>query len=581
MTSATPVTFIILAKLEKWIGNAVILILALQVFVLAHHTFQWRYGDDVGMLYYFSYLINEHGYLPYIDLQETSFPGTFLAYSLITTLAGYSTLAFNIAHMLIMGLFLFGGWTLLKRINSRMAIASIFLFGSTYFFMNKAMYMQRDFFVLILVVYAVIIMSNPWKLITRSALSGLLLALASSIKPHAAIAAPWIIIMGSAMHGAVFSRRTLLTAIAASLCTFLLFWLCLIIGMVSAGMWHEFIRMTTEYLPLYQRMNGIHISQTTSARLSHLFEPALSTIMGSIFLYCVVNWHKNGEIKNHIMTIQALAIFSLSVLLLEYFQPSADYVHYIEKLIPILGILCIIFFRKNTTNQIILLCLIFILKPLFSLYVAIAGKNWDYHLIPMIFFYNALLCLVFIPYQATSWRTFSLRFFYVVLSALIIQSTVSPVYAVNVACLTNNPVCDTPEKQQDAQEDQLESFFRTQLAEVDRVQTIGASPPGPLIPAMLRAGIQPSTPYIEGFCFYHDADSTYVQDKRRDMMHRMQSNPPRFAIMPGVFFRPGGDAASPFNELTDFVQQHYEVVGKERYPELGNNLPMTIYELKK
>lgn len=581
MASPTGTAFTILAKFEKWVGTAVILILAFQVFVLAQHTFQWRYGDDVGMLYYFSYLINEHGYLPYIDLQETSFPGTFLAYSLITKLAGYSTRAFNIAHMLIMGLFLFGGWTLLKRINSRMAVASIFLFGSTYFFMNKAMYMQRDFFVLILVVYAVIIMSNPWKLTTRSALSGLLLALASSIKPHVVIAAPWIIIMGSAMHGTGFNRRTILTAVTASLLTFTLFWLCLIISMVSTGMWHEFIRMATEYLPLYQRMNGIHISQTTNARLSNLFEPTLSTIMSSIFLYCVIKWHKNGELKNYNLLIQAVIVFLTSCIILEYFQPPISYLYYAERFLPILGILCICFFRKNTSNQIILLGLIFILKPVFALYVAIAGKNWDYHLLPMIFFYNALLCIVFIPYQATSWRTFSLRIFYVTLSALFIQSTVSPVYAVNVACLTNNIVCDTPEKQQDTQEDQLERFFRNQLSGVDRVQTIGASPPGPLIPAMLRAGIQPSTPYIEGFCFYHDADSAYVQDKRQDMMHRMQKNPPRFAIMPGVFFRPGGDAASPFNELTDFIHQHYEVVGKERYPELDNNLPMTIYELKK
>ncbi len=101
------------------------------------------------------------------------------------------------------------------------------------------------------------------------------------------------------------------------------------------------------------------------------------------------------------------------------------------------------------------------------------------------------------------------------------------------------------------------------------------------MPAMLRANIQPATAFIESFCLYHDADAPYVQQKRQEKLQQMQRSPPRFALRPDVFFVPGGTAASPFDELENFISQHYERVDKNRYPELGDGLPVIVYELQK
>jgi hypothetical protein len=570
-----PKAFSALVALEKWAGNLVILVLSLQIIVLAQHTFLWRYGEDNGFLYYYSWLINEHHYLPYRDLHETSFPGTFLIYGLITKLTGYSVTAYNITHMILFGFLCWASYTLLKRIDRKMAITATCLFGSYYFFMDRSMHMQREFLILILLVCALAVLTSQWQLKNRALISGVLFGFASLIKPHAAIAAPVAILLLSNPNGKLFSRETIQAA-ALSLLGFSCTWILTTLYLVKLGIWPNFYRMITEYLPLYQRMNGLHIEISTDARLIGCLDSiAILLFCGALSFYLIAQKHR---------ALTILAVFSI---ITAYFyieqtiDPSKNYFFLLN--LPITAIATIFFCiqPKRTRAEIRLATLLMLSWPLYSLYVDIGGKNWDYHHIPENFFFCVLLSMVFVSYKATNWRSFSFRIFYLLLSTVFIYGRLSPSYAADMTCLTGNPICDTPEQQAYAYEDALEHFLRKNVKENERVEPLATSTLGPLFPALLRAGIQPSTPYLEGFPLYHDADSPYVQQIRQDMLAHLEQHPPRFMIKPVNFFAPGGAQASRFPELENYVAAHYERVNSARYPELDDKIPVIIYERKK
>ncbi len=450
----TPAPFRALPHIETGAAWLFIGVLVFQIVILARHAFELRYGDDAAMLYYMAFLINEHDYLPYRDIHETSFPGTFLLYGLITKITGYSVLAFNVTHMLVLGLFGAASVLLLKKINLRMAIAATCAFGSSYFFMNKAMFMQRDFFVLILTLYAMLAMTSEWRLATRSIITGLLLALASSIKPHVILAAPIVVLSGATLHHAGFSLRTMFQAAWIALASFFAFWAVLIAVMVITGCWDAFYDMATEYLPLYQRMNGIHVTQSLDVRLKNLVNPCITLIACGLLSMAV--WRQ--KITPLIAAIAA-TFLTLGYITEKRANPQQDFLFLLEWIPVVYGIVLVCFMAHCTEKKRKLIIALLLLRPIFLLYVAIAGKNWDYHQMPALYFYACLLCLAFIPFYIETWKTFGFRLLYLAIMVFALRGYVGPDYALVDACMTKDPGCGQPEKLQDAQEDRLETFF--------------------------------------------------------------------------------------------------------------------------
>lgn len=574
--SARPKAFAALSQIETWFCYATIAILSLQILVLAQHTFLWRYGEDVGFFYYFSWLANEHDYLPYRDLHDTSFPNTFLIYSLITKVAGYSVRAYHITHMILFSILCFVSYTLLKRVNARMAIAATCMFGCNYFSMDRSMHMQREFLILILLISALAVMTSHWSLHKRSFLTGLLFAFLSLIKPNAAIAAPLVIILFANNSENKFNVRHAWNAIWISMLAFMLAWIIAITYMIKTGIWVNFSNMVTQYLPLYQGMNGNHIRLSTSARLLNCLDSAATAAMfGMLSTLLLTREH----LLKKILISFFIAITYLVIGLI--YNPGGSYFFIITLLPGIAGLIfyCQVQNASNTKKRLVVLILM--LWPTYNLYVDIAGKHWEYHRIPEIYFSCAILALVFIPFKAKTWLTFFFRVFYLLLSAAFINMYIWPTYAIEAACLAGNPICDTEEQQAYSYEDSLEIFLRKNVKENERVEPLATSTLGPLFPALLRAGIQPSTPYLEGFPLYHDADSAYVQNIRNDMLAHLAKNPPRFMIRPTNFYAPGGASASRFVELENYVNDHYERVTSRQYPELDDKIPVTIYEIKK
>lgn len=384
---------------------------------------------------------------------------------------------------------------------------------------------------MVLVAFALAVMTSHLKLHWRAALTGVLFGIASTIKPQAALAAPLVVLFGALIE-TPNKKNHFFMAIAASLCGFFLVWIAFIGYMNANGNWHFFYSMVSEYMPLYQKMNGMHITQSNEQRWGN-----------------AISWLGSGLLSGIIPASIGLAFTLLNT--------SLDRM---QKLF------------------VILLCLLWVT---YLIYVAMAGKFWDYHQIPANYFYCTLLCLFFIPFVAKSWASFTCRILYLCVTALFIQVTVSPQDTLATACLTGDPTCGAEEKVNYAIEDRLEYFLRTEVKPNERVEPLATSTIGPLFPAMLRAGIQPVSPYLEGFPLHHDANSPYIQKIRADMIAGLRNEPPRFFIKPVNFFAPRGSTASAFTELDQFIKEHYETVDKNRYPELGDNFPLTIYEKKK
>lgn len=503
-----------LTKLERGLVAGVAALCATLIIGMAVRSFSWRISDDVGFFHYVSWLVNLHGFVPYIDLHETSFPGSFVLYGLLARLGGYTNVGFNSVNLASLVLCMLLLAQILRHLHARAALVGALLFGSGYLALPHALYLQRDYLVVPLILGAVAVMTSAPR-VWRYFIAGALFAVAASIKPHAAIGAPFVVLW--LVNGTNPARatpgqygRAILTSVAGfvSVCCAFALWL------MSTHSLDAFLRMATDYLPLYQRMNGIHLALSSGQRLQN-----------------AVDWVSGTALLHAPPMIAALA--------------------------------CLWWNAAINPAQKRLAALLFNLWFVYLVYVGIAGKFWDYHTIPAHAFYAALLGVICVPWITTTLWQHSLRVISVVCLLFWLWATFSwDIAFQQAACGLGVPRddCAIEEADQYLAEDQLAAFLEHKLRPGERVEPMATSTVGPLFPALLRARVLPATPYLEGFPLYHDADTRYVQAIRADMLARLKATPPRFIIQPVNFFAPGGDAADRFVALDNYMTQHYRAV---------------------
>lgn len=512
-----------------WGLSGVCALLAMALAIRSTHT---HLTDDVGFLHYLAWLVNVRGFVPYIDIHETSFPGSFALYGVLAWLGQYSSAGFhavNIASALLCTALLAN---ILRHFHWCVAAVGSTLFAFWYFAQPNALFLQRDYLVIPFILGAITVMlATPatW----RSVVAGILFACASSIKPHAAIGAPLVILFlanGTATPPA--NLRQSLRAIAASTTGFIALWCAIAAWLLWCGNWQPFLRMATEYLPLYQRMNGIHLALTPAQHWQNAIAWVGGTTMtlGPPILLCLL-----GFWRNHTITAlqQRLAVLLASLWLA------------------------------------------------YLVYVGIGGKFWDYHTMPANLFYCALFGI-----QCMPWNTQHVG--RLCLHAIALATTVFWLWAVypwadsteQARCVINNvgEPCAIAAQDQYQAEDQLARYLQTHLQPGERVEPQATSTVGTVFTALLRAQVLPVTPYLESFPLYHDADTAYVQGLREDMLTRLQAHPPRYVIRPANFFAPGGAVASPFTALEQFLSAHYTVVQDAQLP---SQAYFTVLEYRK
>jgi hypothetical protein len=488
----------------------------------------WSMAHDTPLLHYAAFLIDKHGFVPYRDIFETSFPGTFLFHLSIGKLFGYGDRAFrtvDIGYLLV----LFGiTWGFMRHFGRRVAWAGILVFGLTYLGYGPKMSLQRDFIGILPIAGAILVAISgivPARPAVKSFLVGLLFGLAVSVKPHLGVGLPFVVgYLVLDASGGVQRRK------GATVVTSIRLGLLAVAGLLAAvavpfiWLWAQgglpyFWDMFSNYMPLYLQLTG-------NAQI-------LSTV--DHWIYLVQSYQLLGQ---------------MSYLLI----PAS------------LGLYLVLFEGGLPRKRVLLAGLLGCLAFVYSVYPAISGQFWSYHWMP--FDYFAILCsslaLIVLPAGSVSSvkRVFPIL---VVVFFLFLSARPAPDFFLQVRGLPPAP----PEN---GRVDAIANFLKSHLNPGDKVQPLASA--GGIVQGMLRSEAVIATPYMEDYTFYHHVSDPYIQLLRQDFIGRMQEQKPRFIIE--LLKKPdlsGPDTSTEFPELRSFIQDNYVVLQETR--------GYTIFELKR
>lgn len=499
--------------------RALIILLACLFVAEALLALQWRLLQDSPLLHYIAWLVNEHGYVVYRDVFETSMPGTFLLHMLIGRLVGYGDLAFRIVDLFWLLALMSVSWLLIRRINPVVAWAATLGFAITYIAYGQGMAMQRDYIGLLPIVTALLVASGSrYRSGVRAALAGGLFALAASLKPQLGLGLPFVIVYMMICEkpewrtdpGAGFKLLLIIGLQAAA--GFLVILSIPLLWLWVTGAWEEFWEMSTRYLPLHVQMTGAIETVTPDQKLDY-------------------------TIKKYFQGIR-------------YYAPPA-----------LAGVFAALRYGGLDQYQRRLVYLIAWLVFAYSIYTVFGGKYWAYHWIP--FRYMAMVCaaLMLVPLVQLNRRrliesTLTLIFattlmVWVTLWGYTKQTLRFPTsFARQVSGLP-------PGGPREAMIDEIADFLvAAELGPNERVQPLdwveGA------VHAMLIAKALPATPYLYDYYFYHFVSDTYIQEIRKKYIAELRENPPRYMIDITVKVRPTGlDTTDRFPELEAIIAAGY------------------------
>ena len=217
----------------------------------------WRQYLDTPLLNYVGFLINEQGLVPYSEIFETSMPGTFLFHSLLGKIAGYSDLAVRITDIFLLLICMTLIYFIIKPVNKIQAAIASLLCGLAYLAHGPRIALQRDFLGLIPVFAAIQTLqaSIRQKISLKSAffITGLLLGISASFKPHLAIVWPVLLFFTPQESGFFKSIKGIKTALL-SLAGFVLTFSIPVIWVWYKGGLNSFLEIFFNYLPLHTQL---------------------------------------------------------------------------------------------------------------------------------------------------------------------------------------------------------------------------------------------------------------------------------------------------------------------------------------
>ena len=501
---------------------------------------------DVSFLYYLAWLVDKHNIAPYLQLYDTSFPGTFIFHILIAQLFGYSDTGYHWTDIAFLSLLLLATWLLLAPLHTRVAAAAVVAVGLYYFVgTNDSMRFQRDYIALLPVVMSLVLVQRwsvqRWKVQRGWGQRwlcflgiGFLFSLSASIKPHFAVGLPAVIAYALCLHSDPENRslgyRSLL-AMLWTLAGFVLWMLLCALWLLQQGALSAFFSMTTQYLPVYMNMDS---GQTATADGNYHW-PFLLTIM--------------ADAKWRWLTAAVAAAWALVM--------------------------------NRSRRQDLALCLTLLtLCTLYVLYVFIGGKNWDYHWMPFIYFQIVCSSLLLNPIKETqrSWKGriamcclvalffYSIKFFY--------KINISPTSTHQRLVRVQNEFPAFPYEESATVE--LVTYLKTRTQPGDKIAFRKDGSYGPVFPALLQLQLLPATHFPLQTMLYRATDTPYIFSLRQQLLEQTASLP-TFAIDDGQF-PPEGKGSFPAYD--SFINEHYEW----RYDNISTHqIPyyFAVYERKK
>lgn len=469
---------------------------------------------DVSFLYYLAWLIDEHNIKPYLQLYDTSFPGTFIFHVTTGKLFGYGDRAYHYADIFFISLLLAMTWLLLKPLHTRVAAAAVVSFGLYYFVSaNTSMHFQRDYIAIIPIV-ASLLFAQRWRgyeWFCYFAI-GFLFSLSASIKPHFAIGLPVVMcyaLLTRLPAGKISTVCRWLQMGAYVLAGFVLWMLICAIWLVFHGSLAAFFAMTTHYLPIYMNMDG------TQAVIATDSDP-----WG--FLSAILNEAKLRWAVAGVATISALIMLS---------------------------------FQRHMA---VLVLTLFSLCAVYILYVFLGGKGWDYHWMPFVYFQIVCSCLLLTPLKTSS-RKWAGRVATVLLTCVCAYSLqyfyrifIYPADAYQKLGHVKNEFRRFPYDEAATQE--LVTYLKTRTQPGDKIGFRKDGSYGPVFPALLQLGLVPATSFPLQTMLYRATDKPYIQSLRQQLLQE-SAEPARFLLDDGQFSPEGKDS---FPEYEKFIRKNYE-----------------------
>lgn len=484
----------------------IVLMLGRHVIGMALESAQENNYGDSAFLYYLSWLIDKHDAVPFRDILETNYPGTYGAYGLITKIWGYTDHGYRAANFCLFATLLAMSFLLLRKISITAAIIGL-LYFTEYYLDNPTLALQREYLAMFPIVGSLLLADSKNLSGTLTYfLIGLCFAAAAAIKPPLCIGLPfvlWYATKNRTQQTKCFYQFLRGTGTAGA--GFLTGVFICLLWLFANGALHDFITITTQYLPLYLQLN----LQTSSEESTLLHMPS------------------TGELFNIL------------------WQPAYES-------IPILLSLAFIALSRNQ-QKIRLALLLAWLVIAYRLYVFLSIKNFDYHYLPAKYFMfiASTMVMTLLPIQvAWTFRLAHLGWVGFVFHFLLQIQT-----GLTFGDHTNSA-------QREAAKQDLVNFLRTHKQAAESIQPRVQGTYGPVFPALLELQIPIAiTRFPLNQVFYHHIDDPYIVSITQEYMRAMQDSRPTYIIDDNAFdgYKSiSGENAFP--EYDAFIRNHYHRV---------------------
>jgi hypothetical protein len=497
---------------QRTLSDVVLSALSALLVLIAAFSLQWRMMHDASCQMYLTYLIMHFNEIPYRDFFEENTLGTYVIYGMVGRLGGFSDFGFRCADIIYLGAIAVATWFWMKQLGRRVAWCGAVLFGVTYLGRGPVVSMQRDYLLLLPTILALLVSSSTSRTFeaARNALIGALIGFSATIKPHAALAFPLIIIFriwGLRSDDRVSdSRRSVPAILISAIGGFLIPMAVYYLYLVRVGALGQFLEIARNYWPLYHSLTGYHTTISSAQR----------------FKYLLLN----------------LSLFGGYRL---WFVPAAC------------GVYAAISSSALTAVQKRQVYLLIAMAVCYSLYVVSAGKFWPYHWLPFLYFMVQLssLCLVEQTHVRHEWQA---RFPAAVLLVTIFMMIRPP--AIFLAQMGGRPI--PPPK--GGRVDEIAAYLKAHMRPGDKVQPLDWT--GGAIHSMLIARAELATSFYYDVPFYHHVSNEYVQQLRQRFIRELTAAAPRFVIQvetdkPWVS---GPDTSREFKELQFILDTEYHPV---------------------
>lgn len=493
---------------QPLVAMLVVAPLAAAALVTALLSLQWRMLHDAPLLMYMAFLIDRAQAVPYRDLFDQNMPGALAFYVFVGRIFGYGDQGFRLADLTVLTLLSACTWLWCRRINGWYAGAAVALFALLYLNYGQSISLQRDYVLLLPIAASLAVAVAPLGRLRRLFLAGLLFGVAATIKPHAAIGFPLLVLFLLADDAPGPPRRSLLQGVAVAFLGLLLPPAACAVYLYASGAGDAFLDMVVNYLPLFARLTGTHQTIAGMERVRYLVEGYLA--LGNHYLW--------------LLTALVGAAVALRWGGLE--RPQRHQV---------------------------LLMLGFALA--YSLYPLAQGRFWPYHYVPFLYTLALLsaLCVVPQPKQRRLIGQIAPALLLVLVVAVRVWLPVELSYQI-----TGHPL--PPIKA--GRVDELTAYLEDRVRPGETVQPLDWT--GGALHAMLNAGTPIATPFIYDFQFYHHVSTPYIQGLRRRFIADLEASRPRFILDMDdqSTIMTGADTSTTFPALEALLAREYTLVAR-------------------